>query len=302
MNRLRALPLAFCSILLAALPVGAQVLLLNPGTLTGNSTLLGSAPYTVAGGRWNNGGFGSYGSSLVYSTMAEGDATGVNVVVTGNTVSLTGSGVTTTGTGTLNFGSPTGNNYVGSEAGSNFSNRPAIDAVYSNTSATTAGIMGMRVGGLNPGIYDIYVVGAYVGDATDASRPGNGSTSHAISVFGLVGDFDNTLDYTSAWGSGSATVDGGSTTSFNVLENSVNNAWTEGNTFAKLTLTITNSTDYVYIVASGDRTLHSNTRGTGNELRGWLNAVQIVAIPEPGVSAGLACGLGLIALTRRRRA
>ena len=40
--------------------------------------------------------------------------------------------------------------------------------------------------------------------------------------------------------------------------------------------------------------------GTGDQLRGFLNSVQIVTVPEPSVGVLLLGGLGVLAVRRRR--
>jgi hypothetical protein len=291
----RLLP-ALLLCLAAALPAGAQILLLNPGTATGNSTLAGTVPYAPAGydtWRWNNGA-GTY-TSPVY---ANGNPASVTVTVDGGTIATAGGG--TTASGSADFASPgqiSGN--AGAETTDLFNTSLAAKGgIVTNTGGTPyATLIGMRISGLSLGLYDVYLAAAYVGDNTDDARPG-GANPTAQVAFAFAGNASNTLTYSSS--AGSATVTGaGSHSAFQTISNENNDDWVLGANYARFTVELTLTSPTLYLLTTGDGLPHNDVLGNTGERRAWMNLIQIIPVPEPGAFTLLACA-ALTLLTRRR--
>ena len=257
------------------------ILLLNPSTSVGTSTAhTGTAPYAVpTNATWNNGNT-TYPASPLYADGSS--ASGISIISDGEVI--------TAGAALLDFaiGAAVSNSAGGTVATpSVFATTPAKDFVFSGSDNTADSVVGMRVTGLDPGTYDIYVVAAYSGSTTSA-HPGNSNPSQqAVWVFSGSGD---TLAYDAA-----ANTLGGRSR-FDVMENGVK-TWTEGNTFALATVTIDAANPNLYIAASGAETATGLT--ANSEDRGFINLVQVV--PEPGSAGLILAAGGLLLGTRRRR-
>ena len=270
----------------ATLP--AQVLLLNPGSLTGVSTLSGSAPYTVAGTSvWNNGLTTYTGDAGVLQYADDSNATGVTVFGDGADL--------TSNAGSIDFATRTGNSVSTPSGPPNlFSLDPARDAVYTGSSAAaTTGIFALKVSGLAlDTTYDVYVVAAYTG-SNSTNYPGVTGASRQA-VFGFAGTESNSLSYNN----GSITGAGSTVASYQALLNSNSTTWVENTNFEKFQLTLTADNPTLYILVSGQKSL-AGVGGTSSEVRPWLNLVEIVAVPEPGTAGLLALGLGFLLFARR---
>ncbi|MGE9267089.1 MAG: hypothetical protein ACQKBY_03240 [Verrucomicrobiales bacterium] len=271
--------LSFCLVLASSLSLRAAVLQIDPGTQTGSTVVNNAtAPYAIAGdSTWNQGG-----NTISTTLYADGSPSGTAVAMgkatfeTTTTLSFTGGLSTLGGTGT----------------GTLFTGNPAQNSVFSGGSNVQDGIVGMRISGLAAGEYDIYVAGVYLGTATERRVGGSTPAAQAVWAFGgaNVASLDyNTVDQTVS-GTGIA-----SQSAFDILENTNANTWTQGDNYARGTVTLAAGED-LYILTSGDR----NATGiSNNEYRGWMNLVQVVGVPEPASSALLALALPL--LMRRRR-
>jgi hypothetical protein len=278
----RSLPLlAALAFLAASFPAAAQVILLDiTGTNLGTQTAVkdNPGPYaTSAGVTWNGGGgTTSWGTSIRYS---DGTSVGTNARVYLD--QLTSSNFDFSPTDSTVAGATTNASLAGKFAQSTPHN-PYSDAAY-GTLVGSVGALGLRVTGLAYGTYNIYVVGAYTG--MNATRPGpSGDPAESdIWVKAGAGLGENlTTIARSSLGAPMAH-----------LTNTVNSTWTLNNNYAMLTVTIdeTNPALYVFSESTTDST----------ERRGWLNAVQIVAVPEPGTLGITLLGAGLLLAFRRRR-
>lgn len=154
--------------------------------------------------------------------------------------------------------------------------------IYAGTSVATDGIyygsgsqsrsVGVQIGGLSAGTYDIYISG----------RNTSTNTSTTLTFYAGAsaqgGDFDYSLN---SYVSTSLTFSSGAT--------SATTSWSDSN-YIVLSVTL----------AAGD---YLNIVSTGASNPGFLNSVQIVAIPEPSIAAFLT-GLGAlvvgIIISRRR--
>ncbi len=269
---LKSLTLSLTAACLAA-PLGAQVLMLDFGPTTAideagtpNSQL--NSPYhsennSFAGTNWNK-----LGNSDPAFTLkdANGDDTGITF-----NLGLAASGATTVDLGSA----PNTSGALGGQFGSS-------GTIYSETSVGRDGIyhgssgnkhaVGFQVGGL-AGTYEVYIV----------ARNTSTSNTYEQNIHWGVGASSGNFSYTSV---------GYTTDTLNYAGVADASAWTEGVNYSKFTVTLADG-QFLNVAVVG---------GATTESRGFLNAVQIVAIPEPA-SAALLAGTGLLALagSRRRR-
>lgn len=140
----------------------------------------------------------------------------------------------------------------------------AKDGIFNTTTAAYA--VGVQIGGLAPGNYQVFLSGRNTN--VSGSYPQNFYT--ASSATGTTFDF-NSLTPVSVTNSGTA--------------------WAQGTTYAMFNVAIS-SGQVLNIATSGT--------GIGAAGRGFLNSVQVVAVPEPGVAGLLSVGALLIVLRRRQ--
>lgn len=247
-----------------AVSAHAQVLMLDFGPTV--TTTPANSPYGTGAGAspsWNQVQLTDLNSGLLY---ADGSA------ATGVTVNL-GTATTTT---TLNLGTqPATSSALGGiwNTGIYASGSVGTDGIFSGAN-TVSNTVGFQLGGLAAGTYDIYITARNTSrdDATSSySQVVKAGTSASSGNFDFSGYSSKTLTYS------------GSTSS---------SAWVENGNYLKLSVTLT----------SGDF-LDLAVVGTGSDLRGFLNSVQIVntsAIPEPSVCAALG-GLVVLGFTVLRR-
>lgn len=157
-------------------------------------------------------------------------------------------------------------------------NRPARNAVFTvgvNNSNNAA--VGSKITGLAAGTYNIYVTGRNTNNNASAVPQAFYLSTAASSL--------NTFQFS---GAGNTTEASGSIT----------------NTVASLSLT-THSQGVTYaafenITLGENESIFLATEGTGGELRGFLNSIEIVLVPEPSAFALLGGSLSLLAFRRRR--
>jgi hypothetical protein len=133
------------------------------------------------------------------------------------------------------------------------------------------------VSGLAFGTYEVYVVTGYTG-VNSGSRPGNASPAQH-NVWAFEGTFSPSL-LTSAYGAADTR-----------LENSTAASWVLDNNYAKVTVTLDAANPTLYVISQG-------VQNDAN--RGWLDTIQIVAVPEPSSLALLVSGATLLLIRRRR--
>ncbi|MFA6962754.1 MAG: PEP-CTERM sorting domain-containing protein [Opitutaceae bacterium] len=259
---------------LAILPPSAtaSTLMLDfgPTAVTGDDRIV--SPYhtvipTFTDTAWNQVQTSAITSGLLYSDGTA--ATGITVSV-GRSSSLAWQTLTFAGAPSsiaLGTNSNTGV-FAGTSAGR--------DAINYGASTTTTTVVGVAVGGLAAGTYDIYIVG-YNTNNTAAS-------SVDMGFWALATSSTANLDTTTYLSSPQA-----------ASTNSVTGSWIEGSNYVKLSVTLA-ANQYMTIFSHGT---------TSDEMRGFLNSVQIVStssIPEPSTTAVLS-GLGILvfaSLVRRR--
>jgi hypothetical protein len=254
-------------------PAQAVIFLLDPSNAAGSNGAYTSGPtqpYPVSNtDRWNIGSDANFGTG-VYSD---------NTPATGVTVATDMIGLVSGSTDTYEYNFLTAadvSTAAQASMGGVFNTNPTNTSIFGNTIAALGyGGVATRITGLPSGTYDLYIVAAYTG-STPSTRPGGTSAAgQNVWAFSRPGGADSLA--ASGYGTG------------DVLENSTNASWVQGNNYAKITVTIDSNNPDLYIVSEGI---------TGStETRGWLSSIQI--IPEP--SSFLLAAAGMIGLVARRR-
>lgn len=259
---------------LAAASSHADVLLIDPSTTVSGTAAYPTAnvPYAVpTTSVWNRGNNGTYTTSgtLYYASGAA--ANGVTVV-TDNLVNVG------TGTNIYNFSAPAVDANAGNIVGGVFSTNPSNTGVVgSNVASLGYGGLATKVSGLAYGTYEVYVVTGYTG-ATVNSRPGASSPAQH-NVWAFEGADFTTLQ-AGTYGSPDT-----------LLENSTTASWVLDNNYAKITVTLDALNPILYVISQG---------ALNDSRRGWLDSIQIVAVPEPSSFALLGLSVGVLFLRRRR--
>ena len=181
-------------------------------------------------------------------------------------------------------------NLAGSGAGSAGQQSPyGVGSIYEGTAAgrdgffgggsSTAGAaIGLRLDGLAAGDYIAYMMGRN----TNTNAPSS-SASLATSFHVTTGASSGTFTF----GSAPAEIAANLTYASDGYADEYN-SFDEGNNFVAISFNVADG-DSVFIAADS----------AGTDARGFLNMVQIVAVPEP--SSALLGALGCLFLTRRRR-
>lgn len=258
--------LAFC----ALAPAKAQVLMFDFGSTTVAGSDQSNSPYhtvnpSFTGTSWNKvttgGGFNQGLGSLLY---ADGTAaTGV--------LAYRGTGATT-----IDFQGNMGGDSTGGADGTVGGTILAgtsvgRDGLYSSNNTK----VGLRVQGLAIGTYDVYVVGWL----TSVNDPRDFWAESTLS--GQTGGSRNwTIGATAQSVTNSITLD--------------TSAWTQGANYVKFTVTTTASLPAISIASGVGAAI-------GGQPRAMLNAIQIVAVPEPSAAVIImSSGLCMLILRRQR--
>jgi len=223
----------------------------------------------------------NYGNAATLSTLVYGDgsaATGVTVKIAAEA---------TVGNNTIDFAGTTGLNFSGvtgsaiSVPGSAYSgNSPARQGVFRNgAGSANNAAMGVSITGLAAGTYNIFMVG----------RNTNGGSNDTPANFYL------------------STVNGGMPSSylFDGVGNTTQQTAGATHTSASLNaLTFTAGVTHVEftVTLTQGQTLLLASEGTGDELRGFINSIEIVQVPEPSAAILSFGTIGLLAFRRRRSA
>lgn len=145
------------------------------------------------------------------------------------------------------------------------------DGIWNGSSAASQRYVGFQVSGLSAGTYDVYVT----------SRNTSASVAYSQTVYlgasSTAGNFDAT------------TLSLSETVSYSGASDDIG-AWVDNGNYLKFTITL-----------GTDQYLNLGVTGSTSEFRGFLNSVQIVAVPEPAVPVMLGLGLVLFGFRRRFR-
>lgn len=265
---------------LAASIASADVLMLNFGPAPGVSSVTTNSPYHTAAGsgftqsHWNTVGTADVSSGLLFSDGVTA-ATGVSVNLGASTTS------------TINLSSQPGTSSAlgtASNAGIYLNNDIAKSGIFSGNASSNNSV-GVQIGGLSAGTYDIYITARN----TNTGQQANNGYTQAIYVgtSATSGNFDFST-YT--------TTDSLVYASNQAPATYLNSAWVEGENYVKLSISIT-AGQFLNLAVDG-----INSGGSG-DTRGFLNSVQIVnttTVPEPSAFAALA-GLGALGMAGLRR-
>ncbi|WAC20691.1 PEP-CTERM sorting domain-containing protein [Luteolibacter sp. SL250] len=218
---------------------------------------------SFAGTVWNNLTTADVGSGIVDAAGAS-SSLGINLGV-----------APSTGSTSINLAAqPGGHSAVtGTAFSSNIyaNNSVGRYAIFSNSTANNATTnriaLGLQISGLAAGTYDIYTL----------TRNTNTSSAQTFQVHLGTSASAGNFDF-SGYSSESISMSTGA-----------NTAWVDNTNYLKQTITI----------ADGEF-LNIAVDGTSGQTRGFLNAIQIVQVPEPSslLTAGMA---GSFAFRRRRR-
>lgn len=247
----------------------AQTLLLDFGPTTVTGTDRSNSPYhsinASAGTNWNQIQATDVTSGLLYADGAA--ASGVTVDL-GRSSSVAWKTLTMAGQpGSVSLGTITNTGVFDNTA-------VGRDAINYGSSATQNTLVGLAIGGLAAGTYEIYIVGFNTNQGI--------ASAAQESFWALATSSTANLDTTALLSSPQATS-----------LNNVSSSWVENGNYVKLTATLT-AGEYLTIFSTGS---------SATEYRGFLNSVEIVAIPEPSTMI-LAVGGVVIAMgfSKRKRA
>lgn len=270
----------FACSLASCLPLSAQVLMLDFGpTIVADGSRTSSPYHSVTVGfsdtTWNRVQTADITSGLLWSNTINTPATGVSVNIGATSDATTRTiNLATTPSGNLPLGSPVNTGlYSGTSV--------ITDGIFNGSSGNTRAV-GVQIGGLSAGTYDVYVSG----------RNTNTSATNTQNFY--AGVDTSAGNFTFAETNTTTAASGYTTAAINYVNASSGaTLWAQGSNYVKFSVILT-SDDVLNIAALG---------GAG-EGRGFLNMIQVVnttPVPEPAAAAALAGLLGLGAAAFRRR-
>lgn len=248
--------------------------------------MLDFGPTTVTGVSRTNSPYHTANPSFTETTWNKVELTDVSA---GGL--LYSDGATATGV-SLNLGSagggttldlatnPSSSSALGGSVSTGIYTSPSVgtDGIWTNPSSSFTS-SGFQIGGLSAGTYDIYYAG----------RNTNQSTSIAYRQVLYAGTSSSSGDFNYASYS-NATIDYGAGGDSTLVWVNGSSGVVLGENYVKLTISIA-SGEYLNLAAAGLDTA---------ERRGFLNTVQIVAVPEPASLVLLAGGLAIVFLLHKR--
>lgn len=267
---------------LMAVPSYAASLLIDFGTGGGNGVATGADAQKSPGYLSHLGETSyNYGNAVTLSSLVYGDGS----AATGITVKLAAE--STIGNNTINFATGPNIDFSGvsgsavTDVNSVYSgNSPAKQGAFrisSNGSNNSA--MGVSITGLAAGTYNIFMTGRN-------TNAGANATPSDFFLSTVDGGMPNTYLFA---GTGNTTQQTASATHTAASLNGT--SFTAGVTHVEFTVTLTEN-----------QTLLLATEGTGSDLRGFINSLEIVQVPEPSAALLSFGTLGLLAFRRRRSA
>ena len=215
---------------------------------------------------WNQVQLSDISSGLLFGDGSAATGVGINLGRTASGAGLTAVNLAEQPAGNLALGSSVNTGvYSGSSVGT--------DAIYADTNTGVTRGLGIQVTGLAAGTYTVYVTtrNTNTGAQTMATYLGTGTA-------GVNFDYGSYQSASLAFPTGSTTATGAW-----VLDGST------GENYVKFTVTL-----------DGTQALNIGVAATATQTRGFINSLQIVPVPEPGLSF-LAAFSALGLMLRRRR-
>lgn len=262
----------------------AGVIMVDFGPTAATDANLTNSPYHTV-----NSSFTGQQASTWNTTTADISAGNVlysdNTVASGVSINVGTGGTNTPSTQVIVLANPVSNSALGGTNGSNTliyaGNSVGRDAIFTGSSNTVNGHIGVQVGGLAIGTYDVYI-------SSRMTNATNSAASYTQSIFAGVENTSTNFNF-SSYTSKDLTYSNPTVASGAI------SAWSENANYVKFSISITTVGQYLNLAVDG----------SGSENRGFLNSLQIVPtsqIPEPSAFAALAglAGLGLAASRRRR--
>ena len=268
-NIVNSLRLAFFGMICAA-PLQAAPLLLNFTPV--GSPVTNVSPNLDAGISAGHATGAVSASDVSWNNLQTGDVAsgliwGDGTAATGVSVNL---GVSAAGSDIIDFANNPTNVGLGTSltAGIYSGSRVARYGIWGGGSTSSNIAVGVRIDGLAAGEYQIYVTGR------NTANSGNLSAAfYASAGSGSLYDFSAVANIASVANTASAT-----------------GSYLQNVNFGLLTVTL-----------SEGQSLFVATQGTTTEQRGFLNSLEVVAVPEPSTGLLLAGGLTVVVVMRRRQ-
>lgn len=262
-------PLLLTSVGMALLPASAQVLQLDFGPATAFGASRTNSPChtlrtDLKGLTWNRIGIADVTTGLL--TSEGGTATGVSLNI----------GASEVGGTTIHLNkTPSGISELGAVADSGIysGSSPAKDGIFSGAGGERVAV-GVEIGGLPAGTYEIYITGRNTNSAFAHSQNFYAGKSPNPANF----DFANGFAHQEVFYPTSTTAD---YFTQNPAFNAQNKTWQTG--------TLANYAVFIVTLSAGD-VLQLAVAGGVSETRGFLNSIQIIPaqIPDPSSYALLA--------------
>ncbi|HVJ47147.1 MAG TPA: hypothetical protein VM511_12215, partial [Luteolibacter sp.] len=239
----------------------ASILMIDFGPTAATGGNLTNSPYHVlnpgfAESSWNQVQTTDVASGLV---MSDGSVTGIGVNL--GVANEGGVGGTLVDLGVT----PTGNSALGTvvNTGIYATTSVATDGIFSAT-GTAVRHIGVQITGLAAGVYEVFV----------ATRNTNTSAAYTMTTYAGAGTAGSNFNFITDPGyvSGALSHAGGNVAGTPTVA-SWNVEGTTGENYNRLTVTI----------AAG-QALNIAVQGDGTQTRGFLNMIQVVAVPEPSTA------------------
>ncbi len=251
----------------------SDVIMLDFGTTTVGTNSHVNSPYHTVNGAFANTNWNKVQTADI---AAGGVRWSDGTTAAGVSLNLGGSSDATT----LNLATVPTTSALGNQVNTGVYTNTSVgrDGIFVGGSGSDSRQVGFQLSGLGAGLYEVYLTGRNTSTASSNTPSFRVGTTDVAGNFTFTGYDVQTLRYSAGIDSSTA-------------------AWAEagagigvnGENYVKFTVAL-NEGDYLNVVVSG----------SFGESRGFLNAAQIVLIPEPSALLLIGCGLGMLALFRRK--